>query len=977
MIPKVKKDKRFRYSIVVVIFLVASVFQVILPNPTSAAASKVEGFSLENQIKTYKLYYSIAKCFDINQNRSLTASQAASWQWFAPSGNATNSGSIVAGGDGNGDVNCNDQIKIAAAVWGITDQVAFLKKAGWKATTTSDYDKCKQLNPIDEFGSCNSASTTKKTVLTAPAKNWGAGFQTAARAQLNGYGATYRSYFTYQDAMDTLLGTCGGTIVNGDPNETQQAAGAKTVYIVEKDGKITKDFVDTSELKGTVKYGAASGVFGISASNYDGKNTNCTDIVKYLGVKANATEFYSNLPVNAKDAYTAPTAITEGSNKNSNSADNKSDCDPSMGLGWLLCPAVKFLAGIGDQAKDFIDDALTVNTSQMFAVSTQGGGNTSAYTTWQNMRNIANVIFIIAFLFMIYSQLTGFGLTNYALKKMLPRLVVAAILINASFYITVAGVELSNVVGQGIDSLLSSASGCSSNSANDTCISVSGIGDLTHDSPATSLGQIAGTALTLGLAAAGVYFFLPTVIAVVVYVAFVAMAAAILLGIRQALIILLVIASPIAFAAYLLPNTESIFKKWWGLFKAMLFIFPIFALLYGAGKLAAAVLQSIDNPTMQVFGCVALFAGLLALPKMLEGALNIGGIASIVGRFQNKATDATNKKIQNSNVMAARQARMDQRRVNRKTGNGVLARWGKNRGGKIGAAAAWVGTTSSRVSGTKFGRYTGMDRGTASAVAEQQRLNNEAVERSMTILENGNPDETVRNADAQLRAALASGDVIGARAATRVLAKRTGSAGVQRLNDIVRELDTGGGLGAADGAVRNEVNAAGLKGVDRALDEWSRNALATRDASGKIIGQTPGLDAYNQSERTAAGLNEAELAGQSVNQLQSLNISGDQARRVLAAHERGSIHLDDKKLARFTELAATNGTYSDGGTQAPNPAPRKVGPMGSETINQQPAAPASSAQQASESSSYLDVRGRSTPSTTQGDGDDYHDAMTK
>ena len=315
--------------------------------------------------------------------------------------------------------------------------------------------------------------------------------------------------------------------------------------------------------------------------------------------------------------------------------DDAPDCNPDLGIGWLLCPTVKFLAGIGDTAKGFIDDAMVVNTSQVLPI---GASENSAYSAWTTMRNIANVLFIIAFLFMIYSQITGFGLSNYSLKKMLPRLIVAAILINASYYICVAGVEISNVLGQGLDHLVS-AGNCGS--ADTKCIKVA----LPHNNIWSDVGQglvgLATAALAIGILG---YFFLPQVIAVVIYVAFVAMAAAVLLGVRQALIILLVIVSPIAFAAYLLPNTDVVFKKWWGIFKALLLLYPIFGLLYGAGKLAAGILGSTGNWELQIFGYVALFSGLLLLPKLLEGALAVGGISSIVSKFQGKATGAATNK---------------------------------------------------------------------------------------------------------------------------------------------------------------------------------------------------------------------------------------------------------------------------------------------------------------------------------------------
>lgn len=324
-------------------------------------------------------------------------------------------------------------------------------------------------------------------------------------------------------------------------------------------------------------------------------------------------------------------------------------CNPDIGIGWLLCPVVNFLAGIADMAKDFVDSSMAVKTTDLLPLS--GDAN----RIWGNMRDIANVLFVVAFLFMIYSQITGLGLSNYSLKKMLPRLIMVAILINASYYICVAAVELSNVIGQSFDNILSGGF--------DGSITTTPPGG---GSAVQGLTGIATAALALGL----VYFFLPQAIAVIIYVAFIAMVAAVLLGLRQAIIILLVVISPIAFVMYLLPNTEGIFKKWWGIFKALLFIYPIFGLLYGAGKLAAKLLQSVggsDAWQFSLFGYVALFSGLLVLPKLLEGALAVGGLAAIVGRMSGKAQNATSGKVQekynNSSLAKGREMRKQGRQA--------------------------------------------------------------------------------------------------------------------------------------------------------------------------------------------------------------------------------------------------------------------------------------------------------------------------
>ncbi|MCZ6324111.1 hypothetical protein O5165_25825, partial [Escherichia coli] len=46
------------------------------------------------------------------------------------------------------------------------------------------------------------------------------------------------------------------------------------------------------------------------------------------------------------------------------------------------------------------------------------------------------------------------GLNNYSIKKMLPRLIVAAILVNLSYYICAIAVDISNILGHSLQQAL-------------------------------------------------------------------------------------------------------------------------------------------------------------------------------------------------------------------------------------------------------------------------------------------------------------------------------------------------------------------------------------------------------------------------------------------------------------------------------------------------------------------------------------------
>lgn len=245
-------------------------------------------------------------------------------------------------------------------------------------------------------------------------------------------------------------------------------------------------------------------------------------------------------------------------------------------IGWLICPVLTFTGSVIDAAYGFVSALLVF---QPLTVTDSTGGQSGIYSAWVVMRNIANVAFIIAFLIIIFSQLTGQGVSNYGVKKMLPRLLIAAILINASFWICAIAVDLSNIIGASMRSIFESV-GANINFADETKSAFGATTDNAVWSDIVKLvltGVVGAAALYIGLAA-----LLPAIIAVV----FAIVTVFLVLVLRQALIVMLIVAAPLAFVAFLLPNTNGLFDKWRKLFMTMLLMYPIIAALFGLSALA-------------------------------------------------------------------------------------------------------------------------------------------------------------------------------------------------------------------------------------------------------------------------------------------------------------------------------------------------------------------------------------------------------
>lgn len=292
-------------------------------------------------------------------------------------------------------------------------------------------------------------------------------------------------------------------------------------------------------------------------------------------------------------------------------------------IGWLVCPTTGVLAKGIDAIYGIIEGFLQVSP-----ISTDT--DSPIYLVWEYVRNITNIIFIIFLLVVIYSQVTGFGITNYGIKKVLPRIVIAAILVNLSYIICALAVDVSNILGSSLGGVFTGIQ------------EVATSGELANysfgDIAGTILGTAAaGTAITIGgLAIAGggvaaLWMLLPVVLAGIIAV----ITALIMLAARQALIIILIMIAPLAFVAYLLPNTEKWFKKWKDILLQMLIFYPMFSVLFGASQLASWVIISSST---NVFGiilgiAVQIIPLFFAFSLMKMSNTILGSISAGIGKL--------------------------------------------------------------------------------------------------------------------------------------------------------------------------------------------------------------------------------------------------------------------------------------------------------------------------------------------------------
>ena len=367
---------------------------------------------------------------------------------------------------------------------------------------------------------------------------------------------------------------------------------------------------------------------------------------------------YSFTPPNTYEQASNSTISIESPSENSTGTS----CDV-QGIGWIICPLSNWLAdGIDymySALQEFLKTKPLETTNQ----------NSGIYLAWVIMRNISNVAFIVAFLVIIYSQLTSVGISNYGVKKMLPRLVIAAVLVNLSFTICAILLDLSNIAGyafqdafMGIKNTISTVGENTSTWTWSEVISTA----LSNGALAVGAGYAVSLALTTEL--------LPMLVPAATLAGLTLLFILLIMAARQALIIILIIVSPLAFVCYLLPGTEKWFKKWRDSFLTMLVFFPAFAVVFGGAQLAGIIIiqnaSGSNGAIMHILGMLVQIIPLAITPLIMKFS---GGV---LGKFAGFVNDK-NKGLYDRSKNWSKDRRETIK--NKKLANPNMARFNPNR----------------------------------------------------------------------------------------------------------------------------------------------------------------------------------------------------------------------------------------------------------------------------------------------------------
>lgn len=299
---------------------------------------------------------------------------------------------------------------------------------------------------------------------------------------------------------------------------------------------------------------------------------------------------------------------------------------------WVLCPSLSNTTYTADWIDGITQDWLEVNSD----VYKPGG---SVYKFTDEIKKVADVLMTAFLLVIIFSQLTGYGIDNYGIKKMLPRLIVMAIIVNLAYYICAIAIDLSNVAGEGLRNMFGSmgnfiaGGGAGAGGNGFVKTGVLGLFSAAAGGGGAAMSA-AGVALSVGAAGWVAIVVAAIVLVLVVIVAVIIMY--LMLGVRNVIVIFCIVVSPLAFAMFILPNTQHLFKKWWELFKAAIIIYPICGAMSGISyALKNMNLGETSGVATQMIVIVLPYLGFFLIPMLIKNAIaalgKIGGALTAVG----------------------------------------------------------------------------------------------------------------------------------------------------------------------------------------------------------------------------------------------------------------------------------------------------------------------------------------------------------
>lgn len=296
-------------------------------------------------------------------------------------------------------------------------------------------------------------------------------------------------------------------------------------------------------------------------------------------------------------------------------------------LAFFACPMLNAAQSFSDWLIGEVESMLTF-TFQNNLGSSKVDPNTgrsqrgNVQDAWSSIRDLASVVLVIIMLVMVLSQAIGGGpFDAYTVRKVLPRLVIAVLLMQLSWSLLRWVVRDFDDLGHGIADLIYQPFGGPDKLQLGPILQQAGI--QAYAGGSVVLASLIGIAVIAVLS-------LPTILLIGWSIVLALMVAWVTLAVRQIFLIAAIIFAPLAFLLWILPGTQKFWKVWYDNFTKLLLVFPMIIGLIAIGRVFALITSSGTDSKLVKFVLILIgyFGPFFFIPKTLKWGGQLMGAAN-------------------------------------------------------------------------------------------------------------------------------------------------------------------------------------------------------------------------------------------------------------------------------------------------------------------------------------------------------------
>ena len=238
---------------------------------------------------------------------------------------------------------------------------------------------------------------------------------------------------------------------------------------------------------------------------------------------------------------------------------------------------------------------------------------------WEQCRNLANMFF--ALILLVISFATILRIESYGIKQVLPRLIIAALLINFSLVIAGVIIDFTQVLtNYFVQQALAGTNGTSLSGTIANKLNVTE--GILRTNQAAGTPPISDSIDGIIASIAGIF----AGIIVILIATFTFFAAAIFLIIRYIALLFLLILAPLAWFFYIVPATRTYWNQWWSTFFKWAFFAPAytFFLWISMQIIKSNVMQQVGPNGANVVAGTSSAFGRYSIPTLINYTIMIG-----------------------------------------------------------------------------------------------------------------------------------------------------------------------------------------------------------------------------------------------------------------------------------------------------------------------------------------------------------------